>query len=179
MTFFTNTSHKPQAEIAGDQMVLSLPDAMTPVVWMIDMKQTGSFFVRVEDDKNGLFILQKLSGSGKNLIVEDIAYYERKDKAVRAMTLIGDSLKNPSRRPKRGGFLKTLGLFLLSLVVFFILFLLFLYALGNGWMDFGSQETVQPTVQEAPIVGSSPDHVGVPLSADDFLNERGNNGLPF
>ena len=69
MTFCN--ANKPKAQLSGNNLVLSLPDAMTPVVWMIDTKTSGSFFARIEEDANGLFILQKIEGTGKEIKIED------------------------------------------------------------------------------------------------------------
>ena len=70
-----NNEQKASAKLSGNNLVLSLPDAMTPVVWMIDMDKSGSFFMRVDKDDNGLHILQKIEGSGADVKIEDIAYY--------------------------------------------------------------------------------------------------------
>lgn len=182
MTLFCNTKTS-SARLSHNNLVLSLPDAITPVVWMIDTKASGSFFVRVEKDDNGLFILQKVEGTGNAVKIEDIAFYSDKKKAVSAMAKIGQIQDFSDASHKQSSFTKTLLKIIVTAIVLAGLALLGLIALGRGWIiDNENTLTAEQTSVDTtppPYVESNSDALGVPLSADDFMNQRGPSGLPF
>ena len=179
MTFCN--ANKPKAQLSGNNLVLSLPDAMTPVVWMIDTKTSGSFFMRIEEDANGLFILQKIEGTGKEIKIEDIAYYKNKYSATQAMNKIGRVLDSADRQPSAKG--KIFATVLITTIFLVLLALAGLYALGKGWINPGQPLTApQNTAQQSappPVIGNTPDAVGVPLSADEYMNQNNSGALPF
>ena len=182
MTFFKK-NNTATAKLTGNQLVLSLPDAMTPVVWMIDLPSSGSFFMRVDKDSNGLHILQKVDGAGKNVKIEDIAYYSDKDPAMNAMKLIGniqfDTSSKPCGRSTASKILKTLLSLLLIITAIIGLYLIIFASNTYNNRYSNTPVNVAQTPPAAPTISNDPDAVGVPLSADDFLNQRGNTGLPF
>jgi hypothetical protein len=183
MTLFSNDNNTPTARLSGSQLVLSLPDAMTPVVWMMNTHETGSFFMRVEQDDNGLFILQKVSGTGKTTTIEDVAYYSDKSKAVIAMNKIGTVLdQQTNNNSSKGTVIKT---FILTGLLFTALFFTLIYAVGRGWIltnpNISVAQLNQQQQQQAPIVSDNPNAVGVPMSADEYLGQGNNTviGVPF
>lgn len=185
--FFNQSHSQPSAKFSDDKLVLTLPDAMTPVVWMIDTRESGSFFMRVEKDDNGLYILQKIENSGKNVRIEDIAYYVDKDKAVKAMMMVGQVMDGKDRNSQSGSvFGKILKW------VFIILFIALLYltlTLIGGIRDMAREnmaaqtnltENQAPAAQDRPFVVDDPGAVGVPMSADKFMEKQDSTlRLPF
>jgi hypothetical protein len=197
-----NKSEKASARITEGKLVLSLPDAMTPVVWMISLDNSdgGSFFMRVEKDDNGLHVLQKIEGTGKSIKIEDIAYYMDRKQAVEAMTMVGRVAGNRDSASQSGSDLITTLFSVLKIAVMTFIFIAFLYVLyllvadrflGGEAAVTTSPETssmapstpvpMQAPAPPQPTVESNPDAVGVPLSADDYMNDRGGSKgvLPF
>jgi len=174
-----NCCQCPTAKISDNTLVLSLPNAMTPVVWMIDMADTGTFVMKVETTDNGLFVLQKISSDGKK--TEDIAYYASKKKAVKAMSMITKTIGQ-----KTAGIMRLLSVVKNSVLMIasigFLLFLMMLYFPSVERMILGSPQQVKaPIVQkEQPSTPQvNPNAVGVPMSADDFLKNNTGNTFPF
>lgn len=175
MTFFTKKT-SPSAHLSDNHLVLSLPDAMTPVVWMIDTDKTGSFFMRVDKDDNGLHILQKIEGSGKDIKIEDVAYYAEQEGALRAMMMIGKILDSSAHAPKSTTTLKTINILLGGIGLAAILFVAFTTI---QHLNIGASDNRQNAGISMPLVNEDPDAVGVPLSADDFLSNKQQFALPF
>ena len=176
--------HCCEAKLSDNRLVLSLPDALTPVMWMMDLSNEGTFVMRVEQDDNGLYVLQKLSVDGKK--IEDIACYAEKNGAVNAMAMISKTIQTQktnalsSRLSMLLSLLRIIILYGIGLCALIIL-TLFVYRpvqiiFGN---IFGSETIATETVDEsaaimnnssAPTVSRDPNAAGVPMSADDFLN---------
>jgi len=178
---------KPTAKISKNKLVLSLPDAMTPVVWMMDISDKSSFVLKVDQNENGQFIVQKISLDGKK--IEDIAYYASKKKAVRAMTVISKVMEDGSG-DKRLNFWRIM--FVISATMAVLLFADYLYFTlsgGDGFLPTPEPQISEtlPTPQQtqaqiqpqAPIVTNDTDSIGVPMSADDFLKEQDSMTFPF
>ena len=169
------TSSKPTAKILDKRLVLSLPDAVTPVTWMMDLKEEGTFILKIDQNENGFFVLQKISKEGKK--TEDIAYYAKQNDAKRAMNLMtqvsGQKVTTPASLIWR--IIRTL-VFVVALV--FVCAVLYF----NRDIFFGMeiQQQAVNTAQQRPnvVVSEDPNAVGVPMSADDFLNQPSNR-LPF
>jgi hypothetical protein len=159
----------PHARISENRLVLSLPDAMTPVVWMMDLKDEGTFILRVEQNDAGLFILQKISRDGKK--IEDIAYYTREkcaNKAMRVMTSCVAQSGQKTPLKKIFSLIKIL-LFLAGMAAI----LLIVYVLyKDEILSLFSNNTavVAPAVQQENIITDDRNAVGVPMSADDFFS---------
>lgn len=94
----------PSAHVSANKLVLSLPDAMTPVMWVIDLEESKTILLKVHEADNNTFVLQKIDRSGaKDSIAEDIAYYDSKGKAVRALNRTNDALNRQSCGRKNRG----------------------------------------------------------------------------
>ena len=176
-----NTCNCACATITNDSLVLSLTDAITPIVWRIDLKDSASFVMRVEKNDSGLYALQKLTTKGK--VCEDIAYYTEEKKALNALKAITKSM---SKGGDAGGsfFSKVLtiikntvfiALFLVVVALIYIFFVepLFTSSSDLGMDDISIQQTQEPTVE------TNPNAVGVPMSADSFLKNKEGSYFPF
>lgn len=183
----------PCAKIADQKLVLSLPDAMTPVMWVMDLASDGAFALKVEQNDHGLFVLQKISAKNQ---IEDIAFYNKKAKAVRAMTYTSKAISKSrsctgNNDASSGGafgqlwrILKimfvivaimaigVIGYFMIDPIMM-IIEMSFLNG-GDGQMAMPMADNVAPVIEN-----TNPNSVGVPLSADDFLQQQGPIGLPF
>ena len=176
-----NKSKKPHAQIINNTMVLSLPDAMTPVVWVFDMNETKSFFVKIEQNDAGLFVLQKIVTSSKK--IEDIAYYSERKQALCAMGLIARMDTKKALAPsdvlaKFGKILKLSVMILLAALISYLVFYLY-DPLDERIASVNNGETETTVSNNQPSISSNTDAVGVPMSADDFLNKKSPLGFPF
>ena len=173
----------PTANMTDNRLILSLPDAITPVVWVMDINDAGSFVIKVERDANDLYILQKVSINDKK--TEDVAYYKDKKSAIRALTTFTRMANGNNKSSNSGGFghaiwsiLKTLlyialGLILIVAIAYAALFTYTGLTTPSYDGAIVQQQTMQPTQE------TNTDAVGVPMSADDFLNNNGSQALPF
>lgn len=77
--------YKPSAQISGGILVLSLPDAVIPAVWTLDLQKDGHGAITVQmDDKTGEAVLT-YKGIKKTAVAVEIARYKERGKAVRAL----------------------------------------------------------------------------------------------
>lgn len=172
----TNTNSSTATVVDG-KLILSLPDAASPVIWQMDMEQAQSCALEIkEDKKNKQFILSIKDAEGK---ITEIAPYEEKQSAISALMAASHALQNAhgkirsdrnsttviqtandaSSSPKNGKLGPILGLIL-------ILALLVLWTVSLSFKgkpaDISSSETVSNGAPQS----------GVAMSADDFLNSR-------
>jgi len=170
---------KPTAKIENRRLILSLPNAVTPVVWVMDLKDEGTFILRVEQNEDGFFVVQKISSETQK--IEDIAYYTSMREAQKTMTLITAARGQAS--PFNTGILGIIKKLFIAAILGVALVFVCLVAYINRDIFFGiditpQQAAIQAPVQSEVVVTDNPDAVGVPMSADDFLNQPGNL-LPF
>lgn len=80
------------ASVVDGKLILSLPDAATPVVWQMDLEQARSSALEVrEDAKTGRFTLTVKTPKGESV---DIAAYDEKSGAVQALMVTSKALAN-------------------------------------------------------------------------------------
>jgi hypothetical protein len=180
-----------KADIQDQKMVLSLTDAMTPAVWVIDLSDKKSLLFKVQETEDHLFILQKICGEN----TEDLGYYKKRGHAVRAMEKATCALQGTSDTSAVFQFLKNLiGIGL----VIWLGYMAVTFVMKNDLIpseitfpfmgentstskDIAAQ-TPQTEQPQQPVVrpSNNPDAVGVPLSADEFLQRRQPKSvLPF
>jgi hypothetical protein len=171
-------TNKPYAKVIDSRLILSLPNAVTPVVWIMDLADEGTFILRIHQNENGFFIVQKVSRDGKK--TEDIAFYSKKNDAQKAMALITNATGNDKGNDTLFGILKKI-----VVRIIFIIALVFVCMVTyvNRDIIFGiniASQAVAPTAQQTPDVPitDNPEAVGVPMNADDFFN-RPEARLPF
>lgn len=177
-----------QSELSNNRLVLSLPDALTPVMWVMDMANEGTFVMRVEQDDNGFYVLQKLSVDGKQ--PEDIACYAEKHKAVNAMAMISKTIQGQKNNASSSLFVTFLSI-LKKVIIYgiglclLIILAIFIYGpvkiiLGNifGGAAIETVDNVENNNIQPPAIATDPNAAGVPMSADEFLKQRGNSILP-
>jgi len=167
----------PHAKITDNRMVLSLPDAMTPVVWMMDLKDEGTFILRIEQNEAGLFILQKISSDGKK--IEDIAYYTREKQAKRAMRVMTSCVAQSGQKTSLKKFFSIFKTILFAVGIAAILLIVYiLYKDEILSLLPNNSAPAAPIAQQENIITNDRNAVGVPMSADDFFSTT-ENFLPF
>lgn len=174
------------ASVVDGKLILSLPDAATPVVWQMDLEQAKSSALEVrEDAKTGRFALALKTQKGETL---DIAAYEDKALAVQALMVTSKALENAhgkirpaaansqdagpasARFAQQGGFAgaqpQTGSKASAILAILLILFLFMAWAFTIP----KASDTIARTRSAA--TGAPTTDTGVPVSADDFLSNR-------
>ena len=193
LSFFTGSATS-SAKVADGRLVLSMPDAETPVVWVMDLADSATAVLRLETDKNGYNVLRKYTGKGA---AETIAVYRARDAAENALTVSSKALENARNshlhkgangQPvviKRVGWMNRIfHFFLYGWFIIYLSVLMYNYVYGtyiltqraNAEMAQAGMTTEAPanTAQQPRQAQANPKTgtVGVPLSADDFLNNR-------
>jgi hypothetical protein len=178
------------AHVAGGKLVLSLPGALSPVVWQMDLEKSAMSALEVTEGERG-------QGWSLMLKVPDekaqaIAVFETRDGAVEAMMAASGALASAQTpvpqqvmapagavhtlhpagsghhavypAPKaKGGYGKRLGL-VLAIVLVIVLFGIWSAQLPRA------PKTMEGVAASAST--SAQDAAGVPVSADEFLRGR-------
>lgn len=188
----TEQPPRPRASVAEGTLVLSLPDARTPVVWRValDKVQNAALEVRRDGD-NAYVLVMKNPPDGS----EDIAHYTTRDEAVRALMVIAEAMEQEHIAGRPGpphgveapsaeqgasrlhvGPAHTMpvhqsqntrkgpGGWLVTLIALLVIGAL-VYAVANT-----GPQTVRLSGNDAGQAQAGPDSTGVPMSADDYLN---------
>ncbi|MCB1681146.1 MAG: hypothetical protein H6858_06850 [Rhodospirillales bacterium] len=178
------------ASIVDGKLILSLPDAYTPVVWQMDLEQAKSSALQVKEDvKNNRFNLCLKTLKGE---VEDIASYEDRASAIQALMATSNALENAHGKirpqairaanhnnsqpaisnasPARfsSGEAHHGGKAGAVLAVVMILLLVM------AWSFSIPRSTDSILSRKATSSSASSEETGVPVSADDFLSRRQN-----
>lgn len=175
-------NYSASASVVDGTLILSLPDALSPVVWRLELTNAKASALEVREGDGGVFRLMLKTPRGD---VNDIAGFSNRGRAVAALMAVSRAMEkshgqiypaandtepyNPAHLPvapkrskaagKKGGML---GVFL-AIVVIVCLGLLLKSMTPPTYNNIasGSQSAAQTA---APS--------GVPVSADDFLKNR-------
>lgn len=181
-------NYAASASVIDNTLILSLPDAITPVVWRLDLGQTKASALEVREREEGVFALLLKTPRGD---VNDIANFATRGRAVAALMAVTRAMEqaqgqirnfandsdsyNPTHLPVpvRGRKSKNYnpkgshdkgwvgGLIALALIV----------VLGGLIMNMGPKP-VSSLSAASPAAGTPAIESGVPVSADDFLKNR-------
>lgn len=167
----------PSAKLSGSTLVLSLPDALTPVVWTLDLLKDGHGALSIHEDTETKEYQLVFAGSKKNAPVVEVGRYRERSRAVRALVKATEALENtdglafhgeasahampaavphahPAYAPQRKSGAKS---FIISVLGIAFIVFLFLYGAGGvsglmrtplGWMLMSGGDTVQTTAPQ-------------------------------
>ena len=176
-------SYESSAKVVDGNLIISLPDAMTPVVWRMELGSVKASALEVRTNaSDGTFVLSLKTPKGD---VHDVAPFDSKDIAVRALMRVSNALQGaagrmsapvqatgvssaqeiPSRPAISGGAGPASFKWLIALVGVIVVIFLFSqmstmarqYALSGG------------SQQDTSAANPSGTASGVPLSAEDEL----------
>jgi hypothetical protein len=168
----------PSAKVIDGILVLSLPDAISPVVWQMELGQSKSSALEIRTSEDGKFILT-LKTPRQDVL--DIAQYANRDQAIKALLVTSQALEKAQGQLKAGGTKQqpvypvpaitngksTHGLFCIlkkilkfSAITFSVIILVGLTLFFIGKVFLG-----------APQQGTSPSE-SAPISADEFLESK-------
>jgi len=189
---FLTGRYGPSAKVTDGRLVLSLPDAETPALWIMDLNDAATSVMRLENDKQGFFVIKKHSGKA---VAETVAVYRDRKAGERALVKATYALEKardlgvrkaidgrpviirPASRLARA--------FNIFLFIWFVLHitggdtmmynLFFTSRLDQRAAAIGAveraQADAQPQQQAAPAAPVTAKSTGVPMSADDFLKQ--------
>lgn len=178
--------YKPKAKVNGSLLVLSLPDALTPTVWTLDLAKDGHGALKILDGAEGTAVLTYTTGKKTGADIE-IAHYARRGDAVRALVAATDALEKATpgaqettvagalRAPK-GSALYNLTQWALTLVGIVLLVGAFFYFTGRHSVIENILSESAPSSYNQPSASAAPareqparDAVGVPMDANNFF----------
>lgn len=175
------------ASIVDGKLILSFPDAQTPVVWQMDLEKASSCALEVKEDKKtkSFSLVQKISDEQQNTI----ASFGDKAEAVAALMATSAALQGGQGKIKAGAQPAVAQYQAQPQIMHVaapavpakgegkkaaILSLLLIIVLGGIWMisvpmgQIPSAGGVKASGSGAPAPVTS----GEPMSADDFLKNR-------
>jgi hypothetical protein len=167
-------SKTPSANIIDKSLVLSLPNALNPVVWRMELSKAKMSAIEIREDKLGDFTLTLKTPKGDT---NEIARFKGRNDALKSLNAVTSAMKKAEKKEDRikKPTSKVLSFFKAVFVgcgtiIFLIITVLLL-------ISFIATVTGQP-LRIAGIKGqTSPAGVtaiqdGVPQSADDFLKAQ-------
>lgn len=187
-------SYKSSAKVVDGTLILSLPDAVTPTVWRLDLGQVKASAIEVRTQNDGLFILTLKTPKGD---IHDIAPFDSRAKAVSALMAVSSAMENAqgqikpmifsaNDRPDGQGQRypvpalyrqstsgSSAGKIAAALVVLVIIGFAATMILGNGPRQYAlTAASENAALQGAGGSGNAANATGIPMSADDFLRSR-------
>lgn len=183
-------NYSASASVVDGTLIISLPDAINPVVWRLDLGQARASAMEIRAQENGTFMLTLKTPRND---VNDIAGFSTKASALTALMAISQALEHAHGRirpvandaplPMPSG-TNTLpvpvrhiapkkksakGKGVLAGLVAVVLIVILLGALANiAPMPSSVMRNANPAAGGSSAATST----GVPLSADDFLKNR-------
>lgn len=84
-------NYSASASVVDGTLILSLPDAVTPVVWRLDLGHAKASALEVRDHEDGKFTLLLKTPRGD---VNDIAHFASRGRAVAALMEVTRAMQN-------------------------------------------------------------------------------------
>ena len=161
-------SRKPSANVVDNSLVLSLPNAINPVVWRMELAKAKMSAIEIREDKLRDFTLILKTPKGDS---NEIARFNDKSDALKGLGAISSAMskaekdEGKSGKPaKSGSFLKKAAIVIASLLGFAFAFIILINVL---LMFSGTTVPSTGSTSSGAIIQD-----GVPQSADDFLKGR-------
>ena len=166
------------ARVVDGKLILSLPDALAPVVWQMDLGEAKASALEVKhDEDNARFVLVLKTPRGEKV---EVAAFDKRADALEGLMAASAALENASGQIQSGSAVQTQNeaptqnkknkrnrwmSALLAVVILFVLLMIWSSVLPRT-TNIGNIE------QTAGFGGPPPTSSGVPVSADDFLRAQ-------
>ncbi len=176
-------NYSASASVVDGTLIISLPQAVTPVVWRMELGHVRASALEVRKQDNGTHVLTLKTPKGD---VYDIAPFDTRGKAVQALMSVSRAMeqahgqmraavmgaandtstaaqahKTAPAESSKGRFITGI----IGTVLLLGLIAIFLNTTGPNPTSTKATGTSSSAAPSAPATG-------VPLSADDFLNNR-------
>ena len=176
--------YSSSAKVVDGTLILTLPDALTPSVWRMDLGyvRSSALEVRQKDDGNWGLMLKTPKGD-----TSEVAPFANKAQAMRALMAVSRAMEHahghirpsvagaandetvviagPAQQPRQKGGA-------MAGIVGIVILIGLVGALFTMGPRAGSMAGNIDASGVAPAAGNSADAAGVPVSADDFLRNR-------
>jgi len=83
-------THMTSAKVVDGTLILSLPNAVTPAVWRLDLGHTKASAMEVRKHEDGQFVLVLKTPKGD---LHDIAPFDSHDEAMAALMVVGQAME--------------------------------------------------------------------------------------
>lgn len=175
------------ARIVDGGLILSMPDARTPVVRRMDLAQArgAALELRANDDSSYTLVLKGQGGDS-----DDVATYDDRAAALRALMAVSramekgdeqarpavvslnpaDHLRGSTAAPHRSGVGRWLSALVAVILVFVLLGLILNLGPRQAQVPGGGAALATVAGEGASSISATPS--GVPVSADAFLQNR-------
>ncbi len=168
--------NKASARVVDGKLILSFPDALTPVLWQMDLDEAKASALEVQENKkDNIYTLTLKTPRGEAV---DVASFSDRDTAVKGLMAASQALSaahgqirpaaaqnnaqaGAALPPREKGIGKWGGI---------ALFVVFLFVLINVWSSLVPRSASQSKTLSTTLSPSG--EAGVPMSADDFLQNR-------
>jgi hypothetical protein len=90
-----SSPHSSSASVVDGKLILSLPDAITPVVWQMDFSSVKASALEVRETKEGTFTLTLKTPKGEAL---DVAPFAKREQAINGLMAAARALENAQGR---------------------------------------------------------------------------------
>jgi hypothetical protein len=172
---------KSSAKVADGRLILTLPDAQTPVIWIMDLNEATTSVLRIESDQQNLHVIKKLNGKSA---ADTVGVYASREKAEAALQKASKALAKAQNSRLHTGqnnqpviirpASRAARIFTAFLYIWFAL-----YLTGNIFYYFANSTAPTPQTsinqQAVPTPQTQQNTDGVPQSADEFLQNSAPN----
>lgn len=188
--FNTICKKATQAKVVDGKLILSCPNALTPVVWQMDLAgaSNSAFEVKIDEAANQAVLTTRKQGAQK---VETIAPFAKKEDAVQALMATSRALENAhghigaysaehaptggaqpqivhTHVPAKKGSWGKIAVGILGIIIIFVLF-----GMIQSMKNYTpSTSTAGRTTASSGTSSGAASEAGVPMSADDFLRQN-------
>lgn len=174
MKLLKSSCTKSKASVVDGKLILSLPAALDPVVWQMNLSEAKASALEVtsQDEKSTLTLK---TPKGESIIV---ASFQNRDTAIKSLMAAAKALENAAGKitpntldvgkpvhnyqTKNSSWLKKILTGIGVLATIFVLYSIIIMVTGFG----------MPGPKTASAPSNPPASSGVPMSADDFLRGR-------
>jgi hypothetical protein len=167
-------SKTPSANIIDKSLVLSLPNALNPVVWRMELSKAKMSAIEIREDKLGDFTLTLKTPKGDT---NEIARFKSRNDALKSLNSITSAMKKAEKKEdrikkpvdKKMSFFKTIfvgGAATIFLIITVLLVISFIATIT------GQPLRVAASNGQTSSAGIGAMQDGVPQSADDFLKAQ-------
>ncbi|MGH1398549.1 MAG: hypothetical protein ACRBCT_04970 [Alphaproteobacteria bacterium] len=159
----------PSAKVIDGKLIMTFPNATTPVVWQMDLGSVKTATLEVLERKEG-FALSLKTAEGEK---QDIAKFTSRDESITALMTASKALEtaqghittNNNTAPQKSGTWKKVLTSIAALIILFFVFIM--WNANRHYAQIHHEQTAASTT-----TGQNPAQTsaGVPVSADDFLS---------
>lgn len=164
-------SKTPSANIVDNSLVLSLPQAINPVVWRMELAKAKMSAIEIREDSLGEFTLVLKTPKGD---ADEIARFKARNDALKGLGAITSAMNKAEKREEKERKNEDKKISIFKNIIFggvALIAVVFIYIIVSSIiMTLSGNYAADPALLSAYNSGQLQD--GVPQSADDFLKAQ-------